>query len=92
MKEGTKPLCTVCLRDVFCHFLLLNQALQDEHTSEQAKAHAREILEAAGYHIERPETSTEEEHNTRVLAGYKAALSSEFSCRLFRLIPLTWFF
>ncbi|KAK7031451.1 Conidiation protein 6-domain-containing protein [Favolaschia claudopus] len=45
--------------------------------SDDAKAHAREILEAAGYTV----TSNEEEANTdehqmRVLAGYKAALNN----------------
>ena len=51
---------------------------QNEHTSPEAKAHAREILEAHGYTIERAEGVSESEHETRVLAGYKAALSSEF--------------
>ena len=51
---------------------------QNEHTSPKAKAHAREILEAHGYTIERAEGVSESEHETRVLAGYKAALSSEF--------------
>lgn len=48
-----------------------------EHASDETKEHAREILEAAGYHVEKPETSTEEEHMTRVLAGYKAAIHSK---------------
>jgi hypothetical protein len=48
----------------------------DEATSDKAKAHAREILEAAG-HAETNENTDTEEHKVRVLAGYKAALSSE---------------
>ncbi|KAI0040636.1 hypothetical protein FA95DRAFT_1647893 [Auriscalpium vulgare] len=47
--------------------------LSNPNTSEHAKAHAREVLEAAGY-LERPAGTSEEEHETRVLAGYKAAL------------------
>ncbi|KAH8107832.1 hypothetical protein BXZ70DRAFT_912866 [Cristinia sonorae] len=48
--------------------------LSNPNTSEQAKAHAREILEAAGYTFERSSDVSEDEHQTRVLAGYKAAL------------------
>jgi hypothetical protein len=47
--------------------------------SESAKEHSREILEAAGItvdHSGKPERGTEDEHETRVLAGYKAALHS----------------
>lgn len=53
----------------------------DTHTSEEAKAHAREVLEAAGYTFDKGEGVTEDEHETRVLAGYKAALHSEYSRR-----------
>ena len=52
---------------------------QDAGTSESAKEHSREILEAAGItvdHSGKPERGTEDEHETRVLAGYKAALHS----------------
>ncbi|KAG9220405.1 hypothetical protein CCMSSC00406_0006670 [Pleurotus cornucopiae] len=38
--------------------------------------YAREILEAVGYSVEQPSGTTEDEHQTRVLAGYKAALSN----------------
>ncbi|KAJ7094729.1 Conidiation protein 6-domain-containing protein [Mycena belliarum] len=38
-------------------------------------AHAREILEAAGYSVTDENAGTDE-HQTRVLAGYKAALSN----------------
>ncbi|KAI0082028.1 hypothetical protein K474DRAFT_1694711 [Panus rudis PR-1116 ss-1] len=48
--------------------------LSNPNTSEQAKAHAREILEAAGYTVERSSDVTQDEHEKRVLAGYKAAL------------------
>ncbi|KAI0373572.1 hypothetical protein BV20DRAFT_962780 [Pilatotrama ljubarskyi] len=48
--------------------------LHNPRTSEGAKQHAREILEADGYQIERPEGVTEDEHQKRVNAGYKAAL------------------
>ncbi|KAJ7502754.1 Conidiation protein 6-domain-containing protein [Mycena galericulata] len=45
----------------------------DEATSDKAKAHAREILKAAGYDFTEADERTSE-HQTRVLAGYKAAL------------------
>ncbi|EIM82972.1 uncharacterized protein STEHIDRAFT_160584 [Stereum hirsutum FP-91666 SS1] len=45
--------------------------------SEEAKRHAREVLEASGYSVEMPEGSTEDEHDTRVLAGYRAALNND---------------
>lgn len=48
----------------------------DEHSSDEARQHAIEVLEASGYTVERPSTSTEDEHEVRVLAGYKAALNS----------------
>lgn len=51
--------------------------ITDPLTSEGAKAHAREVLEAAGYTFERDEGVSEDEHMMRVLAGYKAALHSE---------------
>ena len=47
----------------------------DPHTSLEAKAHAEEVLQAAGID-ERQPGHTDEEHLTRVLAGYKAALHS----------------
>lgn len=47
----------------------------DPYTSQAAKAHAEEVLQAAGIHERLPDHS-EEEHQTRVLAGYKAALHS----------------
>lgn len=47
----------------------------DPYTSSDAKAHAEEVLQAAGIHERHPE-HTDEEHQTRVLAGYKAALHS----------------
>ncbi|KAI0323878.1 hypothetical protein GY45DRAFT_1399012 [Cubamyces sp. BRFM 1775] len=50
--------------------------LHNPRTSEEAKRHAREILEADGYQFERPEGMTEDEHQKRVNAGYKAALSN----------------
>ncbi|THH17875.1 hypothetical protein EW146_g3031 [Bondarzewia mesenterica] len=51
--------------------------LNNESTSEEAKAHAREILHAAGYGIEKPQGASEEEHRSRVIAGYKAALHND---------------
>lgn len=48
----------------------------DENTSADAKRHAKEVLSAAGYQVEKPSDSTDEEHETRVMAGYKAALAS----------------
>ncbi|KAI0666711.1 hypothetical protein C8Q78DRAFT_994779 [Trametes maxima] len=50
--------------------------LHNPNTSEGAKQHAREILEADGYQFERPEGVTEDEHQVRVNAGYKAALNN----------------
>lgn len=55
--------------------------VQNDKTSKDAKAHAREILEAHGYTAERAEGTSESEHETRVLAGYKAALSSKYIFR-----------
>lgn len=52
--------------------------VQNEHTSPEAKKHAREILEAHGYTAERAEGVSQDEYNSRVYAGYKAALNSEF--------------
>ncbi|KZT68280.1 hypothetical protein DAEQUDRAFT_712122 [Daedalea quercina L-15889] len=48
--------------------------LHNDRTSSQAKEHAREVLEAAGYTIEPGPGMSQDEHETRVLAGYKAAL------------------
>jgi hypothetical protein len=50
--------------------------ISDEATSEAAKQHAREVLEAAGYHTETPANSTDEEHRHRIIGGYRAALNS----------------
>lgn len=54
---------------------LTDFSLVDEHTSEDAKKHAREILQAAGYS---EKDATNAQHDSRVLAGYKAALHSKF--------------
>ncbi|EIW62440.1 uncharacterized protein TRAVEDRAFT_42806 [Trametes versicolor FP-101664 SS1] len=43
-------------------------------TSEDAKKHAREILEAAGVQFDAAEGAAAAEHEKRVIAGYKAAL------------------
>ena len=48
--------------------------ITDPRASEEAKRHAREILEADGYTVEPGPGVTQDEHQTRVLAGYKAAL------------------
>ncbi|KAI0633897.1 Conidiation protein 6-domain-containing protein [Trametes polyzona] len=50
--------------------------LHNPRTSDEAKQHAREILDADGYQFERPEGVTEDEHQKRVNAGYKAALNN----------------
>ncbi|KAJ7470853.1 Conidiation protein 6-domain-containing protein [Mycena latifolia] len=47
----------------------------NEATSDEAQAHAREILEAAGYTVT-DENVDRDEHEVRVLAGYKAALNN----------------
>lgn len=63
----------------------------DPHVSEEAKQHAREVLEAAG--IQRKlDTHSEEEHQHRVLAGYKAAIHSKIcfrttQCLLIMCVP-----
>ena len=49
----------------------------DDRTSAEAKEHAREVLEAAGYTVEPAPGVSQSEHETRVLAGYKAALHSK---------------
>lgn len=53
----------------------------DDRTSAQAKEHAREVLEAAGYTVEPGPGVSQSEHQTHVLAGYKAALHSEWHRR-----------
>ncbi|KAI9572066.1 Conidiation protein 6-domain-containing protein [Boletus coccyginus] len=47
--------------------------LSNPHTSAEAKAHAEEVLQAAGI-LERQPGHSDEEHQTRVLGGYKASL------------------
>lgn len=49
----------------------------DQNTSDDAKKHAREILNAAGIHEQ--DDPDDQQHQTRVLAGYKAALHSKLS-------------
>ncbi|KAF9498009.1 hypothetical protein BDN71DRAFT_1429169 [Pleurotus eryngii] len=49
---------------------------QGESITRRDVDYAREILEAVGYSVEQPSETTEDEHQTRVLAGYKAALSN----------------
>ncbi|KAH9894738.1 Conidiation protein 6-domain-containing protein [Cubamyces lactineus] len=48
-------------------------SISNPRTSEEAKQHAREILEAVQA-AEVPLDATPEEHHKRVIAGYKAAL------------------
>ncbi|KAK7047710.1 hypothetical protein VNI00_006481 [Paramarasmius palmivorus] len=51
--------------------------LSNPNTSETAKDHAREVLDAAGVPDYTGSTEAEfSEHDTRVLAGYKAALNN----------------
>ena len=47
--------------------------VSDPRASEEAKRHAREILEADGCALGPGPGMSEHEHETRVLAGYKAA-------------------
>ncbi|KAJ7158337.1 Conidiation protein 6-domain-containing protein [Mycena crocata] len=47
----------------------------DDASSDEAQAHAREIFEAAGYTVSGGKEDTDE-HQVRVLAGYKAALNN----------------
>ncbi|KAG2153804.1 Conidiation protein 6-domain-containing protein [Suillus clintonianus] len=48
-------------------------ATSNPNVSEEAKQHAREVLEAAGIQ-HKLDTHSDEEHQHRVLAGYKAAI------------------
>jgi hypothetical protein len=57
-------------------FVLTLMVCGDESTSAEAKQHAKEVLSAAGYQVEKPSGATDDEHVTRVMAGYKAALTS----------------
>jgi len=64
-----------------------SDSFTDDRVSEEAKAHAREILDAAGVLEEFEEGGSEEqrdEHENRVLGGYKAALNSTSS----QIVPL----
>ena len=74
----TLPLPSPCFFPCFPPFgagaLTDHGRTADPHASTEAKRHAREILEADGYTVEPGEGVTEDEHQTRVLAGYKAAL------------------
>ena len=69
-------------------FLVLSRftvrSFTDPKTSEEAKEHARDILEAEGEEVQRPPkqhspppSPQHDEHTKRVLAGYKAALHSK---------------
>ncbi|KAG9316462.1 hypothetical protein JVU11DRAFT_2496 [Chiua virens] len=49
--------------------------LSNPYTSPEAKQHAEEVLQAAGI-LERDPDHTDEQHQVRVIAGYKAALHS----------------
>lgn len=58
----------------------------DPNTSEKAKQHAREVLEAEGEEVDThpdhsPPASSQDQHTKRVLAGYKAALHSTLPIR-----------
>ncbi len=72
-----KPRCTV--RCFPPRFALLKDVYIDDNTSETAKQHAREILAAAGIDVEPASEAERDEHEVRVLAGYKAALHSEYT-------------
>lgn len=76
---ATKPLCRVSDHSSTYFCQAADQYDIDENTSEAAKAHAREVLEAAGYTIERATDIPKDEHEKRVLAGYKAALHSKLN-------------
>lgn len=58
--------------------LICTALCQDARTSDEAKRHAAEVLTAAGYFVEKPDDTTDDEHQTHVIAGYKAALHSEY--------------
>ncbi|KAG8213794.1 HbrB-like-domain-containing protein [Butyriboletus roseoflavus] len=49
--------------------------LSNPYTSAEAKAHAEEVLQAAGIHERHPEHN-DDQHQARVLGGYKASLRS----------------
>ncbi|OJT10672.1 hypothetical protein TRAPUB_12818 [Trametes pubescens] len=69
------------LNSAFSQYMLLTtknpMKATDPRTSEDAKKHAREILEAAGIQFDAVEDVAAAEHEKRVIAGYKAALNSE---------------
>jgi len=79
---GTKPPSPV--RGILCTliscYLTLKYSFADPNTSDKAKEHAREILEAEGEEIPHsepsPPASAQDQHTKRVLAGYKAAIHS----------------
>lgn len=59
----------------------LKAAIRNPNVSEEAKEHAREKLKEMGQEVEstqEPQASHGTEESTRVLAGYKATLSSMF--------------
>ena len=71
--------------------LKVNPPFTDPNTSEKAKQHAREVLEAEGEQVDThpehsPPASPEDQHTKRVLAGYKAALHSTLL-----ILPLSLF-
>jgi len=67
--------------DLVSGYLKFGYPFTDPNTSEKAKEHAREVLEAESEqeatHVERsPHASAQEQHTKRVIAGYKAAIHS----------------
>jgi len=73
--------------------LNLECSFTDPNTSDKAKEHAREVLEAEGEEIapaeHSPPASTQDPHTKRVLAGYKAAIHSTFVGFIPSLPPTT---
>ena len=61
-------------------YLKLGYSLTDPNTSDEAKEHARGVLQAEGEEVTRVERSppspTQDPHTRRVIAGYKATIHS----------------
>lgn len=66
-----------------CLHTSVDRPFTDPNVSDEAKQHARDVLETEGDKAEAqtkhsPSASHHDEHTRRVLAGYKAALHSKF--------------
>ena len=77
---ATRPLCTVrphLLCSALSNHVLTRRAHVDPNASAEAKQHAREVLQSEGLVSG---GNDGEDHQTCVIAGYKAALHSTYLC------------